>query len=263
MDGSRPGPKTLLQGVSIQELDILVRQADADLHTRILPSVASESDQVRRASLILVACRLAQRRPAFGACNSSGMNAGGFRSRGKSWVVGFGVVLAVAGCSPAPVPSASPTVAATPTIVATPTGATGATLRVKLGGKIRCASFPYGCGPTLTVLPAGTTVSDAWRPPLTDPFWAPDYSSGGTADHFGATVVGTVPKLPLGMHELVISLLGSYDVVSFNPDGSKALDLLGRCTLDVEVTSVDQVVSVLVTFMPGQDFDASCTIVQT
>jgi hypothetical protein len=106
-------------------------------------------------------------------------------------------------------------------------------------------------------------VSDDWRPPSSDPFWAPDYSSGGTATQFEPTASSPLPRLPLGTHELVISLLGSYDVVSLNPDGSKALDLLGRCTLEVEVTSVDQVVSVLVTFTPGQDFNASCTIVQT
>lgn len=173
------------------------------------------------------------------------------------------VLLAVAACLPAPVPSASPNATATPPIAATPTSVAGATLSVKLGGKIRCASFPYGCGPTLSVLPAGTAVNDAWRPPPSDPFWPPDYSSGGTADHFQATASGALPRLPVGGHELVISLLGSYDVVSLNPDGSRALDLLGRCAVDVEVTSVDQVVSVLVTFTPGQDFDASCTIVQT
>jgi len=172
------------------------------------------------------------------------------------------LLLTVGACSPSPVPSASPTSVAAPTGVATPTTVNGATLRVKLGGKIQCASFPYGCGPTLSVLPAGTPVGDEWRPPTSDPFWAPDDSSGGTATQFEPTPSSALPRLPLGPHELVISLLGSYDVVSLNPDGSRALDLLGRCALDIEVTSVDQVVSVLVTFTPGHDFDASCTIVQ-
>jgi hypothetical protein len=177
------------------------------------------------------------------------MNAGGFHGR---WVLPLIAVLVAIACSPAPVPSASP--------AATPIVDSSARLSVELAGKIHCASFPYGCGPTLSVVPPGTTVADDWRPPATDPFWPPDYSKGSSTDHFETIPVGTLPRLELGEHELVISLLGSSDVVSLNPDGTRALDLLGRCTLNLDVTSVSDVVQVKVTFTPGQDFEASCSI---
>jgi hypothetical protein len=176
------------------------------------------------------------------------MNRGGVRG---FWVLPLMVVTSAA-CSPTPVPSTSP--------AATPIVDSGARLSVELAGTIRCASFPYGCAPTLSVLPPRTTVTDDWRPPASDPFWPPDYSKGSSTDHFEPTPVGTLPRLPVGEHELVISLLGSSDVVSLNPDGSRAFDLLGRCALNVDVTSVDDVVQVKVTFTPGQDFFASCKI---
>jgi hypothetical protein len=162
------------------------------------------------------------------------------------------VALVAAACSPAPVPSTSPP--------ATPIVDSGAHLAVELAGTIRCASFPYGCGATLSVLPAGATVTDDWRPPASDSFWPPDYSKGSGTDHFESTPVGDLPRLPVGEHELVMSLLGSSDVVSLNPDGSRALDLLGRCSLNVDVTSATEFVKVKITFTPGQDFFASCRI---
>lgn len=57
-----------------------------------------------------------------------------------------------------------------------------------------------------------------------------------------------------------MSLLGSSDVPSYNPDGSRALDFLGRCSTEVDVKPAETSVSVVVTFVPNsQDFDATCS----
>ena len=126
-----------------------------------------------------------------------------------------------------------------------------------LGGAINCGLFPYSCFAALSVAPAGTSIEADWRPPATDPWWSPVPNS----DQFDPTPVGTIPTLASGGHRLVISLLGSYDTVSYTPDGSIARDLLSRCTLDVDVEPADGPVEIQVTFTPdGVSFGGTCSI---
>ena len=59
----------------------------------------------------------------------------------------------------------------------------------------------------------------------------------------------------------VIPLFGSYDTPSFGSDGTVVLDLLGRCTADIDVAPDAEGVDVLVTFTPDEvSFRASRTI---
>jgi hypothetical protein len=170
------------------------------------------------------------------------------------------LVLITAACSQRPVPTALLT-ATQPTESATPDRDVGARLVVEMGGTIGCATFPYGCSATLSVLPAGTRVADDWRPPASDPWWPPDYSRGTSADRFDANPAGNLPRVPLGRHQLVISLLGSYDTPSFTPDGSVATDLLARCIGEVEIGPGSGAVKARVTFTPDPaSFRGSCTV---
>jgi hypothetical protein len=137
----------------------------------------------------------------------------------------------------------------------------GARLAVDIGGTIGCATFPYGCYAKLSLLPAGTTVTRDWRPPASDPWWSPDYVDATSADHFEQEPIGSLPMIPPGNHQVVISLLGSYDTPSYAPDGTVATDLLARCIGKVEVGPESSVVNVRVTFTPdGASFRASCTV---
>jgi len=132
---------------------------------------------------------------------------------------------------------------------------------IRFGGTIGCASFPYGCTATLSVLDPNVVVTDAWRPPSSDPWWAPDWSAGTQASHFEPTPVGTVPGVSPGRHQLVVSLLGSSDVPSYNPDGGRAFDLVGRCSAEVDVPVPAEVVNILVTFVPnGANFQTACSL---
>ncbi len=113
----------------------------------------------------------------------------------------------------------------------------------------------------MSVLEPGTVVSEAWRPPASDPRWGPDYSKGTTTDHLDPTPAGVLPDLAVGPHQLVVSLLGSYDTPSYAPDGTIATDLLSRCSTELNVTSATSKVSVLVTFSPDpQSFGGTCTL---
>lgn len=139
-----------------------------------------------------------------------------------------------------------------------PSTPSGAELLVHLGGAINCGQFPYGCYATLSVAPTGTKVEAAWRPPASDPQWVPDRAD---TEAFDPTPFGTIPTLAPGGHRIVISLLGSYDTVSYAPDGSVARDLLSRCTLDVDVDPADGPVEIQVTFTPdGVSFGGTCSI---
>jgi hypothetical protein len=120
------------------------------------------------------------------------------------------------------------------------------------GPRIGCVNnFPYNCTATLSVVASGTVVPDVWRPSSADPWWLP----GDPAP------LGRPPAAAPGPQRLVVSLLGSYDVPSYGPDGSRALDLLGRCWTDVDVPTAGTV-DVLITFSPeAADFRASCSVV--
>jgi hypothetical protein len=166
---------------------------------------------------------------------------------------------AIASCSgPPPSPSPSPTSdtnsGTTPTREVIP-------LDVRMAGKIHCAMFPYGCVARVSVLPPDAEVTDAWRPPDTDPVWAPDYDDGVTStDHLSATPAGNPPMLAPGKHLVVVSLLGSYDVASYDAAGNIATDLLARCSMPIDAVAGADRVSAVVTFVPGDSFAGTCAI---
>ena len=172
----------------------------------------------------------------------------------------------IAGCAAlqprTPAPSTSFAAPATPSFTPAATSpAAMVPLDVRIAGKIKCAMFPYGCSATVSVLDADASVADAWRPPVTDPVWAPDYR-GTNADHFMPTPVGAMPILTPGVHKVVVSLLGSSDAVSFNPDGSVATDLLARCSAIIEVRAGSSPLKAVVTFAEGDPstFAGTCSV---
>jgi hypothetical protein len=131
---------------------------------------------------------------------------------------------------------------------------------VRFAGRIGCATFPYACTVTLSVVEPSTLVPDDWRPSSADPLWTPDYR-GMTATTFDPKPIGASPAAAPGAHRLVVSLLGSNDTPSYGPDGSKSTDLLGRCMTDIEVPTAGSL-DVLITFKPDEaSFRASCTVV--
>lgn len=161
--------------------------------------------------------------------------------------------------APPPPPTATTPAATAPVVAASPTATVP--INVRFRGRIGCATFPYGCTATLSVLEPNTDVPEAWRPPSTDPWWGPDHSSGTTAETFDPNPLSGSPAAAPGRHRLVVSLLGSYDTLSFAPDGSRAFDLLGRCTADVEVPPEAAGLDVILTFTPDEaSFRASCTV---
>lgn len=166
------------------------------------------------------------------------------------------LAVVMAGCGAPPTPSTGSVQATAAPATSSPAAA--AALTVRHSGKIGCAAFPYGCFATMSVLEPGTVVADAWRPPATDPRWIPDAS---TTDLFDPTPAGMVPALTVGRHLLVVSLLGTYDVPSYGPDGSRAFDLLSRCSAEVEVLPSAAPIEVVVTFVPdGVSFGGTCTL---
>jgi len=123
-----------------------------------------------------------------------------------------------------------------------------------MAGEIECANFPSSCVATVSVLPPDTAVPDSWRPPEADPIWEPDFTDGYTyADHLVATPVGDLPVLAPGRHLVVVSLLGSSDVPSINPDGTVATILLARCSAMVDARPSALTLTAVVTIAPKPD----------
>jgi hypothetical protein len=178
-----------------------------------------------------------------------------------SFVLLMSAVGLLAGCAVTP----SPEVAApSPTSVASPSATAAIPVEVRFAGKIGCANFPYGCTAVLSVLEPAFFVTDTWRPPASDPLWSPDWGQGWQSDHFDPTPATPVPGLAAGRHQLVVPLLGSYDVTSFNPDGSRAYDLVGRCSTELDVPATAAAVSIRATFTPrGDSFQTACTLKAT
>lgn len=170
-------------------------------------------------------------------------------------------VAIVVGCSTTPVPTSVVSATLGPA-TPSPSIEAGARLNVRFSGKIGCATFPYSCQATLSILPPDTPVAGDWRSPSSDPRWSPDRAKSlYSADHLDPTPVGELPMVPIGRHRVVVSLVGSYDTPSFKPDGSVATDLLSRCIGDVEVGSGTDIVTVRVTFTPDPlSFRATCTL---
>ena len=160
----------------------------------------------------------------------------------------------VTACSPSvPSPSSSrPLPSATPVSIG---------IEVTISGTIGCATFPYSCTVALSVVEPGTTLSSSWRPAATDPWWGPDWSPGMHATRLDPTVRGNLPSLVPGDHTLVVSILGSSDTPSFNPDGSIATDLIGRCQTETGVGSSATRLIVTILLTPGETgLDTSCSV---
>jgi hypothetical protein len=179
--------------------------------------------------------------------------------------LGFGLLMSavglLAGCG---VPPSPEPVTASPTSVASPSASAAIPVQVRFAGKIGCANFPYGCTATLSDLDPSTVVTTDWRPPASDPWWAPDWSQGTQSDHFDPTPVTPVPGLVAGSHQLVVTLLGSSDIPSYNPDGSRAFDLVGRCSTELDIPARAASVSVVVTFEPnGENYQTACSLKAT
>jgi hypothetical protein len=79
---------------------------------------------------------------------------------------------------------------------------------------------------------------------------------------FDSTPIGDAPTVFPGKHRLLMSMLGSYDVASYDANGELAQDLLARCSVDLEATEGSGPIDVLVTFTPiGSGWEATCEVV--
>lgn len=167
------------------------------------------------------------------------------------------MVAAIACAAPRPSssPTSEPTVAASPTseptLAASPTPAAPATIpiRVQFRGDVNCnIGFSFYCAPYLSVLEPGTELAASWRPAAGDASWA---TRGDDMQPVGGrrwTLLRGSPAAGPGRHLVVISLIGTSDLVSYNPDGSVATELLGRCAATLDVAPDAEAVEVLVTF---------------
>jgi hypothetical protein len=179
-------------------------------------------------------------------------------------LAGMGLVALVAGACGSPPPPSMPlpaSLVASPAPSPTPSDIARVPLDVRVGGKIGCASFPYNCWATVSVLPADAEVRSGWQPPKSDPRWLPDYTIGYTTDHLSPTTVDRAPTLEPGAHLLVVSLLGSSDVPSFDPSGNEVRDIVARCSVPIDVDAGIERLSAVVTFVPADSGSvATCSI---
>jgi hypothetical protein len=130
-------------------------------------------------------------------------------------------------------------------------------LHVHFAGSIRCSTFPYSCGATLSIIGVEQPV-DATKPAATDAQWFVP-TMGATI--FDPAPIGGAPSVLPGKHRLVMSMLGQYDTPSYDANGEIARDLLARCSADIEPTDGSGPIDVLVTFTPvGPDWDAICEL---
>jgi hypothetical protein len=163
-------------------------------------------------------------------------------------------------CSvPPPVPAVSPP----PPTVATPAPSTATVpLEVEMAGTITCQTFPYSCYAVVSVVPDGTLIDAGWRPSDTDPAWFAIDQDGTAMDHFhDAPDSGGLPALAAGRQVVVVSLLGSYDVPSYDASGRVARDLRARCSAPLDVAPASAPIRAVITFVPGgAGFDATCSI---
>jgi hypothetical protein len=150
------------------------------------------------------------------------------------------VVAACAGTAPAPTPQPV------------------ARLVASLDSQVSCAVIPNGCGAKISVLPGGTEVAPSWRPPASDPYWAGLPDSEGDV-RLDPKLRGSLPWLAPGDYELVVSMLYGSDTPAYNPDGSPASDLLGRCSRDLSVVSATRTVAIQVT-VRGAGWAVTCGI---
>ncbi len=164
-------------------------------------------------------------------------------------------IVGLAGCAPTPPPSTTPSPPPPSTAPPVPSSPPAAVpMHVRFAGpRLNCVNnFPYSCTATVSLAQAGTAVTDEWRPSAADPWWVPGDPKPTDAE----------PTAVSGPHRLVVSVLGTYDVPSYAPDGSPAFDLLSRCSTDVEVPLAGALDVVITFFDPDPaSFRVSCSVV--
>src|SRR5262245_27406878 len=138
---------------------------------------------------------------------------------------------ALAACAvPTPTPSASPSAEPTASAEPTPSATADATIpiNVRFAGGLNCnIGFSYSCAPSLTVMEPDAVVPASFRRAATDPWWDPRAGTFQPVKASKCTLLGGTPAISPGRHLLVMSLIGSSDVASYNPDGTIATELLG------------------------------------
>jgi hypothetical protein len=165
---------------------------------------------------------------------------------------GATVVLALAGCAvPVPSPSPSPSATVAPSPAPSPTLAATIPITVSFKGRVNCnIGFDFYCSPWLSVLEPGTNVDDAWRPSVTDPLWQTRGDGMQAVDGKHWKLLRGSPATAPGRKLLVVSLVGQSDIQSYNPDGTVATELMGRCAREVDVAANAERVDIVVTFKP-------------
>lgn len=133
-------------------------------------------------------------------------------------------------------------------------------IEVRSAGRLTCNSFPYGCGGWLSILPPDAPV-DFVVPPSSDLTWTPEPETGTRADGAEPTLIGVIPAARVGRHLVVVRVTGSYDVASYESDGSLAVDLVSRCTSPVDFPAGTIGAVIVVTFdADGTSYRAPCSI---
>jgi hypothetical protein len=122
--------------------------------------------------------------------------------------------------------------------------------------------FSFYCAPRLSVLEPGTAVPDAWRPLATDPTWQTRDEDMRNVGARRWTLLRGEPATTPGRHLLVVSLIGASDVASYNPDGSAATELMGRCSTEVDVPPGVGSIDVVVRFTSEPETTAATCEIQ-
>jgi hypothetical protein len=166
------------------------------------------------------------------------------------------LLAACAAPTPSPSPSSTPEPTPSPTLEAT------IPVNVQFKGRVNCnIGFAFYCSPSLSVVEPGTDLPDSWRPGEADPIWHTRGEQNQNVNGRRWTLLRGEPVVAPGPHRLVVSLLGQSDVASYNPDGTVASELMGRCTTDVDVAPDAASLDLVVTFeSEPEDTAATCTI---
>ena len=167
----------------------------------------------------------------------------------------------LAACS-APMPTASPRPSAKAGPSATAAAAATIPINVQFRGRVNCnLGFSFYCAPSLSVLEPGTDLPESLRPSESDASWQ---TRGDDMQNVGGrqwTLLRGAPATAPGRRLLVISLIGASDVASYNPDGTVATELMGRCATEVDVAPDADAIDVVVRFQSEPETTvATCTV---
>jgi hypothetical protein len=135
-------------------------------------------------------------------------------------------------------------------------------INVQFRGRVNCnLGFSYYCAPSLSVLEPGTDLPETLRPSESDASWQ---TRGDDMQNVGGrrwTLLRGAPATAPGRRLLVISLIGASDVASYNPDGTVATELMGRCSTEVDVAPYTDAVDIIVRFeSEAETATATCTV---